>query len=105
MVDGSLWQLLLAMDQSTIPLDTFYISNVPEESCAWGQIPARARCPGPVRPILIFADASYDNEKAGLGALLVDTLGGRPEVYDGAVIISQAEVAAVVARRRQLRNA
>ena len=71
----------------------------------------------PAPPLLLFTDASYEGGVAGIGAVLVDTLGGRPEVYDGHIpedliqhwtstgqeqVISQAELAVVVAMRFML---
>ena len=62
----------------------------------------------PTPPLLLFTDASYEGGVAGIGAVLVDTLRGRPEVYDGQIpedliqhwtstgqeqVISQAELA------------
>ena len=73
----------------------------------------------PAKPVLIFTDASYESGKSGIGAVLVDTLGGRPEVYDGEIpadivghwqsvgqdqIISQAELAVVVIVRRMFQT-
>ena len=73
----------------------------------------------PHHPILLFTDAAFEEGAAGIGAVLVDTLGGRPEVYDGQVpedlirhwqstgqqqVISQAELAVVVAMRRMLKE-
>ena len=71
----------------------------------------------PAPPLILFTDASYEGGVAGIGAVLVDTLGGRPEVYDGQIpddlvqhwtstgqeqIISQAELTVVVAMRFML---
>ena len=62
----------------------------------------------PAKPVLLFTDASYEGGKSGIGAVLVDTLGGKPEIFDGEIpedvirhwqstgqeqIISQAELA------------
>ena len=73
----------------------------------------------PHHPILLFTDAAFEDGAAGIGAVLADTLGGRPEVYDGQVpedlirhwqstgqqqVISQAELAVVVAMRHMLKE-
>ena len=73
----------------------------------------------PHHPVLIFTDAAYEAGVAGIGAVLVDTLGGRPEVFDGELpadlirhwqasgqqqVISQAELAVVVAMRYLLKE-
>ena len=67
----------------------------------------------------ILSDAAFEDGAAGIGAVLVDTLGGRPEVYDGQIpedlirhwqstgqqqVISQAELAVVVAMRHMLKE-
>ena len=73
----------------------------------------------PDSPILIFTDAAYEAGKATIGAVVIDTLGGHPTVFDGTLppelvsswqaypdeqIISQAELAAVVSVRYMLRT-
>ena len=75
----------------------------------------------PRHPILLFTDAAKEDGVAGIGAVLVDTLGGKPEVYDddGEIpadliqhwqatgqqqVISQAELAVVVAMRHMLKE-
>ena len=73
----------------------------------------------PDSPILIFTDAAYEAGKATIGAVVIDTLGGHPTVFDGTLppelvsswqtypdeqIISQAELAAVVCIRYMLRT-
>ena len=73
----------------------------------------------PHHPILLFTDAAFEDGIAGIGAVLVDTLGGKPEVYDGQIpadlirhwqptgqqqVISQAELAVVVAMRHMLKE-
>ena len=72
----------------------------------------------PHHPILL-TDAAFEDGIAGIGAVLVDTLGGKPEVYDGQIpadlirhwqatgqqqVISQAELAVVVATRHMLKE-
>ena len=39
----------------------------------------------PAQPILLFTDASYEGGRSGIGAVLVDTLGGKPEIFDGEI--------------------
>ena len=73
----------------------------------------------PAEPVLLFTDASYEGGRSGIGAVLVDTLGGKPEIFDGEIpgdvirhwqstgqeqIISQAELAVVVMMRHMLRT-
>ena len=73
----------------------------------------------PAKPILLFTDASYEGGKSGIRAVLVDTLGGKPEIFDGEIpedvirhwqstgqeqVISQAELAVVVMMRHMLRT-
>ena len=73
----------------------------------------------PAEPVLLFTDASYEGGRSGIGAVLVDTLGGEPEIFDGEIpgdvirhwqstgqeqIISQAELAVVVMMRHMLRT-
>ena len=73
----------------------------------------------PHHPILLFTDAAFKDGIAGIGAVLVDTLGGKPEVYDGEIpaelirhwqatgqqqVISQAELAVVVAMCHMLKE-
>ena len=36
-----------------------------------------------MRPILIFTDASWENQTAGLGAVVIDSASGRIAVYCG----------------------
>ena len=73
----------------------------------------------PEPPVVIFTDASFEGDTAGLGAVLADPLGGPPEVYDGFVprdildhwqasgqhqVISQAELLAAVIIRYLLKD-
>ena len=68
-------------------------------------------------PIIVFTDAAHENDLAPLGAIVFDTAGGNPLVFDGLVpqeivdkwkskgskqIISQAELFAVVCIRSNL---
>ena len=68
-------------------------------------------------PIIVFTDAAHENEAAPLGAIVFDTAGGNPLVFDGLVlqdivdkwkskgskqIISQAELFVVVCIRANL---
>ena len=70
-------------------------------------------------PIIVFTDAAHENDLAPLGAIVFDTAGGNPLVFDGLVpqeivdkwkskgskqIISQAELFAVVCIRSNLAN-
>ena len=72
----------------------------------------------PAPPILLFTDASYEGQFAGIGVVVLGTLGGRPEVFDGSIpeslikhwqitgqtqVISQAELAVIVAMRGMLK--
>ena len=45
----------------------------------------------PAQPILLFTDASYEGGRSGIGAVLVDTLGGKPEIFDGEARLVQLE--------------
>ena len=68
-------------------------------------------------PIIVFTDAAHENDAAPLGAIIFDTAGGNPLVFDGLVpqdivdkwkskgskqIISQAELFVVVCIRANL---
>ena len=73
----------------------------------------------PEPPVVIFADASFEDNSAGLGAVVADPLGGPPEGYDGFVpkdilehwqasgqtqVISQAELLTAVIIRYLLKD-
>ncbi|CAE7769181.1 kptA, partial [Symbiodinium sp. KB8] len=73
----------------------------------------------PDSPILIFTDAAFEKGRATLGAVVMDTLGGPADIYDGELpsklvsswqryadeqIICQAELAAAVSIRYRLRR-
>ena len=45
--------------------------------------PRKIQSGGQLRPILIFTDASWENQTAGLGAVVIDSASGRIAVYCG----------------------
>ena len=47
--------------------------------------PRRIRSGGQLKPILIFTDASWENQTAGLGAVVADSSNGRIVIYSGQV--------------------
>ena len=51
------------------------------ESCK----PRKIHAGGDLRPVLIFTDASWESQVGGLGAVVIDTAGGRVAIYSGQV--------------------
>ena len=85
------------------------------ESCK----PRKIHSGGDLRPILIFSDASWESQVGGLGAVVIDTAGGRVSIYCGQVVdslklhwmkeigdhlICQLELYVMVSLRWSLRN-
>ena len=81
--------------------------------------PRRVSWRSPDAPILIFTDAAVEKGGATIGAVVIDTMGGPPAVYGGSLphsvvssgqryddeqIICQAELAATVCLRYQVRT-
>ncbi len=83
--------------------------------------PRRIRAGGQLRPtpILIFTDASWEDQSGGLGAVVIDTVGGRVAIYSGQIadtlkhhwlkeggdhLICQLELYVMVSLRRSLKN-
>ena len=84
-----------------------------------GAKPRRVSWHSPDSPMLIFTDAAFEKGRATLGAVVIDTLGGPADIYDGELpakllaswqryadeqIICQAELAAAVSIRYLLRK-
>ena len=85
------------------------------ESCK----PRKIHAGGDLRPILIFSDASWEFQVGGLGAVVIDTAGGRVSIYCGQIgdslknhwmkeigdhLICQLELYVMVSLRWSLRN-
>ena len=51
------------------------------ESCK----PRKIHAGGDLRLVLIFTDASWESQVGGLGAVVIDTAGGRVAIYSGQV--------------------
>ena len=81
--------------------------------------PRKVSWHSPDSPLLIFTDAAFEKGRATLGAVVIDTLGGPADIYDGELptklvaswqryadeqIICQAELAAAVSIRYLLRK-
>ena len=80
--------------------------------------PRRIRSGGQLKPILIFTDASWENQTAGLGAMVLDSSNGRIVIYAGQApeskchwlrevgdhLICQLELYVMVSLRWTLRN-
>ncbi|CAE7237649.1 unnamed protein product [Symbiodinium sp. CCMP2456] len=80
--------------------------------------PRKVSWHSPDAPILIFTDAAFEGGVATMGAVVIDTMGGTPDIFDGTLptaivsswqryddeqIICQAELAAAVCIRYRLR--
>ena len=50
-------------------------------NCLQSCKPRRIKSGGDLRPILIFTDASWESQVRGLGAVVIDTAGGRVSIY------------------------
>ena len=81
--------------------------------------PRKVSWHSPDSPILLFTDAAFEKGRATVGAVVIDTLGGPADIYDGELpgklvsswqryadeqIICQAELAAAVSIRHRLRR-
>ena len=81
--------------------------------------PRRIRSGGQLKPILIFTDASWENQTGGVGAVVIDTVGGRVVIYSGQIadalkqhwvtevgehLICQLELYVMVSLRWTLKN-
>ena len=81
--------------------------------------PRLVECKSSGPPIVVFTDSAFDNQVATVGALVVDPMAQKSLVYDGAIhqslvskwqssgakqIISQAELAAVVLVRDEIKR-